>query len=345
VSRRNVIKGVVMAFFVVVAVLLVSCQMVPSQPAGHSGSSHRSLPIIADSKDPNLLWGGLPVMDYKSEKVEVSALVNSFPEAKATLSKLSRYHLAPVSAEKIHLIGSWLNGEGEIGAIRCEYTKGDAPGLWMVFGKGFGGNTVSLLIPVDEEESKYQVWVQAESLGADFYKLPILIRGEYDNYKMYANVLAGGLGALFSGFFGSLMGYITSWLGSAEIAMCLQCWNDAGEFESAVSDLSTSIDLLDASIDEFDDCCDSWSRPDYWSHLSISTWNLALTSIYMVQPPASNPCSECRDEYYTWRRDWINTSGGLRQAERRWDRMMKTCGLCLGSSLFVDDSLTNWWYR
>ncbi len=314
-----------MAFLaVLVMVLLSSCQNSVSQPVS---------PITApvgEGKD-SLAWFPLPIIESDYVQVDkYSTILDSFPKAKDFFDTLKHCGFHPVRAEKIHFFGSWVNGEGAIGAIRFDYSKPHEPGLWMIVGRGFSNKRfVTVLIPVDEEESAYYVYTYNDSLGADFHISPFLVRSsEYNSYREYANSQSGGGGrGSFSGFMGRLLGYIVGF----EYSECTACRNAAFDMLEAYNNFNGDLSHLRLNINRYTDCCTLATAPSLPS-ISIDTWLDLTTALTYLSPPASPPCgysSPCRDYFDNWGDYYVDAMNDIGDMVIKYWRMQSVCWDCL----------------
>ncbi len=321
-----------MAFFAVIALLLASCQMSPSQPADNAQSQHP--PFVGKNK--NNPWTPIPIFNPVSKPVDYSEILDFSPVAKDMSDTLKSYGLQPVRAEKIGFVGTWLNGEGMIGVIRFESANPQEAGAWLIVGNGFGGKTVTLLLPRDDKESEYEVWVQAESTGIDFELSPLVVKSrKYENYREYANsASSGGFGA----FFGSLSTTALDYY----LHKCERCSNAAYDFLLELDNLETSIqDVMDYR-NLYAGCCSDYSTGNSPHAPSVSTWHDADNALVTLAPPSVPSCGYSGDCFSVFR-DWVssyqNARRYMRRSETYWQRMKRECGLC---SPDIGDSLRNW---
>ena len=189
-------------FFIAVA-FLVLCQVVGASPMDSTTNA-------ADSTVQDTIWRELPVAKVKAIDVpDPQIMLDSFPEAQHFADSLTKYGFNFVHAEKIGILGMWLNGEGAIGAIRYDHSDPKKPGLWLIMGRGFGGTRyVSVLMPKDTIESEYYVYVCNDLHHRKFHMLPFVIRSQkYPGYKEYIKSIPkdGKVGGYLE-FFGSNLG-------------------------------------------------------------------------------------------------------------------------------------------
>jgi len=322
---KKLVGGAAMAFLsILVVVLLGSCQNSVSQPTPPMVTS------VGNGKD-SLLWLPFPIIESDYIQVDkYSAILDSFPKAKDFFDTLKQCGFRPVRAEKINFFGSWLNGEGAIGAIRFDYYKPQKPGLWMVMGRGFSNKRfVTILIPTDEKESAYYVYTYNDSIGGDFHILPFLVRSsEYGSYREYANAPSGGGGwGSFAGFMGDLLGYIANF----QYSECADCRDAAFDLLDVCNDFQEDLLHMQRNINRYTDCCTLATEPTLPS-TSVNTWLSLYTTLTYLSPPASPPCGysgPCITYFNDWGDYYDDAVADMLRMMTKYWRMESVCWPCL----------------
>ena len=162
----------------------------------------------------SIVWQECPVVESICIDIPISGILDSFPAARSLYDTLLANGFTPVKAEKVIPLGLWIHGEGAIGAIRFDY--GDVlPGMWIVVGRGFGGKTVSALVPADFEETYYDIYINDslanKMLGENEFRPDVfVVKGIYPSYRQYRDraMWTGDEGSFYD-FFGYNLGYFT----------------------------------------------------------------------------------------------------------------------------------------
>ncbi len=169
---------------------------------------------FAQVKSDSMAWRECPVVKSICVDIQISEILDSFPAARNLYDTLLANDFTPVKAEKVIPFGLWIHGEGAIGAIRFDH--GDVlPGMWIIVGRGFGGKTVSALVPADFDETYYNIYISdsitSEMFGENEFRPDMfVVKGIYPFYRQYRDrAMWTGSDGSFYDFFGYNLGYFT----------------------------------------------------------------------------------------------------------------------------------------
>ncbi len=347
-KHKLIAGGVLVAVVIILAVLISSCTMAPTQPY----SADTKPPFYRSDKDAitygpvsfeqleemkKVVFSSPHPEDFKLfhgeggivgiEPISVDSVNQMFPDFGHYSTVLESCGYTPVAdyyAVKIN--GIWFNGETEICVRRFESNNPKiAPFVYLAAGFGYKKPAYSLIVPVTPDSQAYYVLYGTKDKNGDLVMLPfdVILTDPAAQENPTMKTMPVAAWALIELSLGLVGGWAVE-----NYVNCPDCQNSVRNYNAAYSALSRDITLVNRRARNYTRCCPT-------SSIAGETYRAIgfeyLNSYLQLLIDLTNPCPDCSDQFSSFS-DAVNLAWrDVGPASYWFDQARDDCANCIGT--------------
>jgi len=347
-KHKLIAGGVLVAVVVILAVLLSSCTMAPTQPY----SADDKPPFYRSDKDAitygpvsfeqlekmkKVAFSSPHPRDFKLfhgeggivgiELISADSVNQMFPDFGHYSTVLESCGYSPVAeyyAVKIN--GIWFNGETEICVRRFESNNPKiAPFVYLTAGFGYKKPAYSLIVPVSPDSQAYYVLYGVKDKNNDLVMLSfdVILTDPAAQENPTMKTMPAAAWALIEFSLGLVGGWAVD-----NYVDCPNCQNAVMNYNVAYSTLSADISLVNRRAQNYTDCCStSPIAGETYVAIGFNYLNAYLQTLVDL----TNPCPDCSEQFNAFtgavNQEWEASS----TAEAWYDQAREYCSNCIGT--------------